>query len=150
MPISINKRAYFDYQILRTYQAGIKLLGFEVKSVKGKRANLAGSYVLVRNSQAEIINMDIPPYQPKNTPSGYDSKRSRRLLLNKKEIRELTIASKSNLTIVPLKIYTKRGLIKIEIGLAKGKKKIDKREIIKEREVKKEMERKIKFGDARI
>jgi SsrA-binding protein len=148
MLISANKRAYFDYEILETYEAGVELLGFEVKSIKSGRINLAGSYAIIRNNQAWLLNADIPPYQPKNTPPDYDSKRTRRLLLNKSEIKNLIgRIQEKGLTLLPLKVYTKgkTGKIKIEIGLAKSRKRYDKRELIKKREVRKEM-RKAKLG----
>ena len=84
-----NKRAFFDYEILETYEAGISLLGFEVKAVKNGRIALVGSYVVMRGNEAWLLNADIPPYQAKNTPAGYDPTRSRRLLLKKPEIKEL-------------------------------------------------------------
>jgi len=144
MVITTNKRAYFDYQILETYEAGIELKGFEVKAIKSGRINLAGSYVVIRNNQAWLLNADIPPYQPKNTPADYDSKRTRRLLLNKSQISNLIgRTQEKGLTLVPLKVYTKAktGKIKIEIGLAKSRKKVDKRELIKKREVEREIKR---------
>jgi SsrA-binding protein len=146
MLISANKRAYFDYEIFETYEAGVELLGFEVKSIKSGRINLAGSYAIIRNNQAWLLNADIPPYQPKNTPPDYDSKRTRRLLLKKSEIKNLIgRVQEKGLTLVPLRVYTKGKdrKIKIEIGLAKSRKKTDKRELIKKREVEREM-RKIK------
>ena len=144
MVITTNKRAYFDYQILETYEAGIELKGFEVKAIKTGRINLAGSYVVIRNNQAWLLNADIPPYQSKNTPADYDSKRTRRLLLNKSEIKNLIgRTQEKGLTLVPLKVYTKAkiGKIKIEIGLGKSRKKKDKRELIKKREVEREIKR---------
>lgn len=143
-----NKKAYFDYQILETYEAGIELKGFEVKAIKSGRINLAGSYVVIRNNQAWLLNADIAPYQPKNMPADYDSKRTRRLLLNKSEIKNLIgRTQEKGLTLMPLKVYTKgkQQRIKIEIGLAKSRKRYDKRELIKKREVGKEM-RKAKLG----
>jgi len=138
--LSTNKRAYFDYQILETYEAGIELFGFEVKSVKTGRINIAGSYVILRENQAWLLNADIPAYQPKNAPQDYDSKRTRKLLLKKQEIRALTgRIQEKGLTLMPLRVYTKRRFIKIEIGLAKSRKKSDKRELIKKREAEKEM-----------
>jgi len=140
MTIAANKRAYFNYQILETYEAGIELKGFEVKSIKTGRINLAGSYAVFKNNQVWLINADVPPYQPKNTPSDYDPKRSRRLLLRKTEIKGLIgQIQEKGLTLVPLKVYTKNRKIKIEIGLAKSRKKVDKRELIKKRESKKEI-----------
>jgi len=140
MTIATNKRAFFDYQILETYEAGIELKGYEVKSIKTGRINLAGSYAVLKNNQVWLINADVPPYQPKNTPSDYDPKRSRRLLLRKTEIKGLIgQIQEKGLTLVPLKVYTKNRKIKIEIGLAKSRKKVDKRELIKKRESEKEI-----------
>lgn len=140
-----NKRAYFDYEILATHEAGIELKGFEVKAIKTGRINLAGSYVILRHSEAWLFNADIPPYQPKNTPADHDSKRNRRLLLRREEIKKLTgQAHEKKITIVPLRVYTKNGRIKIAIGLCRGKKKGDKREAIRKRDVKKEIERTLK------
>jgi len=134
-PLSTNRRAAFDYDILETYEAGIELLGFEVKSVRAGRMNLVGSFAVIRNGQARLANADIPPYQAKNTPAGYDPTRSRQLLLKKAEIRELIgKTAPKGLTLVPLRVYTKGPRIKIAIGLARRKKRYDKRERIRERE----------------
>lgn len=144
MVISTNKRAYFDYEILEIYEAGVELKGCEVKSIKTGRINLAGSYVLIRDGQAWLLNADIPAYQPKNTPEHYDSKRTRRLLLKKSEIKNLIgRTQEKHLTLLPLKVYTKvkSGRIKIEIGLGKSRKKADKRELIKKREVERDIKR---------
>ena len=133
--VNTNKKAYFDYEILETYEAGIELKGFEVKAIKTGHMNLAGSFVVLKNNQAWLINADIPPYQPKNTPPDYDSKRTRRLLLKTEEIKQLIgKTNEKGLTLVPLKVYNKRKRVKIEIGLGRGKKKSDKRETIKKRE----------------
>ena len=132
MEFARNKRAYFDYEILDKFEAGIQLKGFEVKAIKSGRLNLAGSHVIVRDNGAQLLNADIPPYQPMNTPEGYDSKRTRRLLLNKDEIKSLVgKAHEAGLTLVPLRVYSKRDLIKVEIGLAKSRKAKDKRELLK-------------------
>ncbi len=148
--IATNKRAYFDYQILETYEAGIELLGLEVKSIKTGRINLAGSYAIIRDNQVWLLNADIPAYQPKNAPLDYDPKRTRRLLLKKSEIKNLIgRIQEKGLTLMPLKVYTKNGSvgspragkIKMEIGLAKSRKKADKRELIKKREVEREIKR---------
>jgi SsrA-binding protein len=151
MIITTNKRVYFDYQILETYEAGVELKGFEVKAIKTGRINLAGSYVVIRDNQTWLLNADIPPYQPANTPPDYDSKRTRRLLLKKSEIKNLIgRVQEKGLTLMPLKVYTKNastssahGRIKIEIGLAKSKKKMDKRELIKKRDIEREISRKL-------
>lgn len=138
--ISENKKAYFDYEILDRYEAGVELRGFEVKSAKNGRFNIAGSYVILRGGEAWLINSDIPPYQPKNTPPDYDSKRNRRLLLNRKEIKFLSgKLQEKGLTLLPLKIYIKNNLIKLELGLARHKKEYDKRETIKKREASKKI-----------
>jgi len=134
MEFARNKRACFDYEILDKFEAGIQLKGFEVKAIKSGRLNLAGSHVIVRDNGAQLLNADIPPYQPMNTPEGYDSKRTRRLLLNKDEIKSLVgKAHEAGLTLVPLRVYSKRDLIKVEIGLAKSRKAKDKRELLKKR-----------------
>lgn len=143
--ISVNRRAYFDYEIFETYEAGIELLGFEVKSVKTGRINLAGSFAVIKNGKPQLLNATIPPYQPKNAPVDYDPTHSRHLLLHKSEIKELIGAiSQKGLTIVPLKVYIKHNRVKVLIGLARHKKKGDKRELIKKRETKREIERVIK------
>lgn len=145
--ISVNRRAYFDYQILETYEAGIELFGFEVKAVKTGHVNLAGSYAVIKDNGAWLLNATIPPYQPKNTPADYDPGRSRRLLLHKSEIKELIgKAAQKGLTIVPLRMYTKRGRVKILIGLARHKKAADKRETIKKRDTEREIRRTLKWG----
>lgn len=142
---SVNKRALFDYEILETYEAGIELFGFEVKAIKAGRMNLAGAYVIVRNNEARLTNAVIAPYQAKNTPTDYAEARARRLLLHKSEIKELIgKASQKGLTLVPLRVYDKKSRIKLEFALARHKKKHDKREVIKERETKREISRAMK------
>lgn len=140
--LAVNRHARFDYEILDTYEAGIELLGFETKSVKTGHINLTGSFVVIRDEQAVLLNATISPYQPKNAPKDYEPDRTRRLLLHKKEIRELLgKTSQKGLTIVPLKVYNKRGRVKILIGLARNKQKHDKRETIKKRDVTREIKR---------
>lgn len=145
--LSFNKRANFDYEIVQKYEAGLELKGFEVKAVRAGRLNLGGSHVIVRpgragGGEAYLLNADLPPYQPMNTPSEYDAKRTRRLLLKKEEIRQLmSKTNESKLTIVPISCYTKGTLIKLQIGLGKPKKKYDKREAIKKREVDRDIRR---------
>ena len=140
-----NKKAYFNYQILEKFEAGIVLAGYEVKSIKSGRINLAGSYVIIKNEEAYLINASIPPYQPKNVPPEYDPSRQRKLLLKKKEIKYLIGKTRQKgLTLVPLKMYTKKREVKLEFGVAKGKKKTDKRELIKKREVKREIRKALK------
>lgn len=138
--IAENRKARYDYQILENYEAGIELRGFEVKSIKNGRINLAGSYAVLKNNQLWLLSADIPPYQPKNTPDDYDPKRTRRLLLKKSEIQGLIgKIHEKGLTLVPLKVYTKNRRIKVEIGLGKSRKKQDKRELLKKRAAQKEI-----------
>lgn len=145
--LAVNRRAHFDYEILETREAGMELHGFEVKAVKKGHINLAGSFAVIRGNEAWLLNATIPPYQGKNTPVGYDPTRSRRLLLHKSEIKELIgAAAEKGLTIVPLKVYTKRNRVKILLGLGRHKKKGDKREIIKRRESEREIDRTLKWG----
>ena len=142
-----NKKVSFDYEILETFEAGINLLGHEVKSIKSGRINLAGSYVVLKNEEVFLIGATIPPYQPKNTPKSYNPERTRKLLLKKAEIRYLIGKTKQKgLTIVPFRVYNIRGKIKIEFALVKIKKKHDKREKIKKREDEREMRRALKKG----
>ncbi|MEK7624537.1 MAG: SsrA-binding protein SmpB [Patescibacteria group bacterium] len=145
MDIATNKRAYFDYQILETYETGIELKGFEVKAIKTGHVNLAGSYAIIKNSQLWLLNADIPAYQPKNSPPDYDTKRTRRLLIKTSEINDLIGRVKEKgLTLVPLKVYTKNDKIKIGIGLAKSRKEYDKREFIKKREAQRQIQEKLR------
>jgi len=142
-----NKKVHFDYEILEQFEAGIRLQGFEVKSLKMKRGSLAGARVIMRGGEAFIVGMEIPPYQAANTPDSYDPARTRKLLINKKEIDYLTgKEAQKGLTIVPLRVYTKNRLIKIAFAVVRGLKKYDKRHKIKEREAKREIERKMKQG----
>lgn len=141
-PYAYNRKARYDYEIQDTLEAGIALKGHEVKAIKTGHVSLRGSFVIVRDEQAWLLNTNIPPYQPKNTPKDYDPNRSRQLLLTKKEIKQLIgKAKEKGLTLVPLKVYNKKGKIKVEIGIGRGKRKIDKREMIKKREMKREIER---------
>lgn len=137
-----NRGARHDFDIIETYEAGIELLGFEVKAIKSGRASIAGSRVIIRGGEAWLINADIPPYQAKNTPKTYDQKRTRRLLLRRKEISHLSSKSEEKgLTLVPLVLYSKKSNIKVSIGLGRHRKKADKRELIKKREVRRAIAR---------
>lgn len=140
-----NKKAYFNYEILDKYEAGLVLNGIEVKSLKNKHGNIAGARVLIRGDEAFLVGMDIPPYQPNNTPKGYERERTRKLLLRKKEIAHMRGKTEERgLTIIPTKVYTLGGRIKIEIAVVRGKKKFEKREKIKKRDVSREVGRSIK------
>lgn len=143
--LAFNKRGSFDYEIQEKFEAGIELRGYEVKSVKNGHMQIAGSYVVIRHNEAFLVNSTIPPYQPKNSPKDYDPARSRRLLLTKKEINYLTgKLHQKGLTLLPLEVYTKNRLIKLKLGLGKPLKKSDKREIIKKREIDKEIQRAVR------
>ena len=140
-----HKRARFDYQILETFEAGISLLGFEVKAVRVGRARLEGSFIVIRGGEAFLVGCTIAPYQPENTPKDYDPERPRKLLLAKKELAVLLQESeKKGLTIVPLSMYNAKRNIKVKIAIVKGKKEYDKREKIKERDTGREINRAIK------
>jgi len=143
--LSENKKAHFNYEILEKIEAGIALIGQEVKSIKTGRINLAGSYVGLANNELFLIGANVPPYQPKNAPPDYLPERPRKLLLKKQEINYLIGKIKEKgLTLVPLRIYTKKAKIKIEFGIARGKKKADKRDSIKKKALNKEIERELK------
>lgn len=140
-----NKKAHFDYEILEKFTAGIELLGFEVKALRGKAGSLEGAYVTVRGGEAYLMHATIPPWQPNNTPKDYDPARNRKLLLTKKEIAKLAATeSKKGLTIVPISMYNHSRKIKVEIGIARGKKQFDKRETTKKRETDREIRRVMK------
>lgn len=140
-----NKKAYFDYEFLAKYEAGIELKGYEVKAIKIGRADLSGAFIIIRGGEAYLTNTTVPPYQKANTPGDYDETRTRRLLLHKKELEELTGKSAARgLTLVALRLYNKKGKIKLEFALARGKKKYDKRQKIKKREAQRNIERSLK------
>jgi len=142
-----NRRATFNYEILEKFQAGLVLNGQEVKSIKSGRINLAGSYAVIRGEEIYLVGATIPAYQPKNAPADYNPERSRKLLLNKKEIQYLIGKVKERgLTLVPLRVYNVKAKLKLEFGLAKGKRGPDKREKIRKREATREMERALKRG----
>jgi len=140
-----NRRAKFDYEILETYEAGLVLFGHEVKAIKTGHISLNNSFVVIKNNELYLINSFIPPYQPKNISSDYDPERSRKLLLQKQEIRSLIGKSKAKgLTLLPLRVYTKKNKLKLEFAIGRGKRKIDKREQIKKRDIEREMERNLR------
>lgn len=140
-----NRKNTFNYEIVEKYEAGIELLGTEVKSVREGKVSLEGAFVVVRGGEVYLINANIQPYQVKNAPLDYDPLRNRKLLLTKKEIIELADSEgERGLTIVPISMYNKGCKIKIEIAIVKGKKKHDKRETIKKRETDREIRREYK------
>lgn len=135
-----NKRAYFDYNILEKYEAGIVLAGCEVKAIKLGHISLQGSYVIIKDNEAFLLNVHITPYQPANIPKDYNPTRTRKLLLKRSEIKTLIGKSRVHgLTILPLLVYTKRERIKVQIGLARSKKKYEKRELIRKRDIEREI-----------
>lgn len=136
-----NKKAYFDYEILEEIETGIVLTGTEIKSIRNGNANLKDSYAVVRNNEVYLLNMHISEYKEGNI-FNHEEKRTRKLLLHKREI--LKLRDKINLngyTLVPLKLYFKGNKVKILLGLAKGKKIYDKRESIKERDINREIKK---------
>lgn len=140
-----HKKARLDYEILEEFEAGIELLGHEVKSLRARHGKLEGSHVIIRGGEAYIVGMSIPPYQPANTPQEYEPERSRRLLLTKKELGQLAAADgQKGLTIVPLAVYNKNGKLKVRVAVARGRKKYDKRALLKERDTKREIQRTLK------
>lgn len=136
-----NKKAYHDYFIEETYEAGIVLQGTEIKSIRAGRTNLKDSYAQIKNGEVFLIGMHISPYEQGNR-FNHDPERTRKLLLHKKEISKLLGETKvAGYSLVPLKLYLKNGFAKVLIGLAKGKKNYDKREALKQKEAKREVER---------
>lgn len=145
MNIIENKKVFFDYEILEKFEAGISLIGQEVKSIKSGKISLKGAYVVVKDEEIFLIGCHIPAYQPKNAPLDYNPEKSRKLLLKKSEIKYLIGKTKERgLTLIPLRVYTKRNLIKLEFGIVKRKKKFDKKETIKKRETEREIRRILK------
>jgi len=140
-----NKKAYFEYHILDTYVAGIRLLGTEIKSIREGKANINDSFCSFFDDGLYIRNMHIAEYSH-GSFYNHEAKRDRQLLLNKKELKKLrTKSEERGFTIIPLRIYiSKRGFAKVEIALAQGKKDFDKRETIKERDTKRELARVMK------
>ncbi|MBI5754974.1 SsrA-binding protein SmpB [Candidatus Peregrinibacteria bacterium] len=142
--IAKNKKAYFNFEILEKMEAGIVLTGAEIKAVRGNRINLKGSYVAILRGEAWVENIHIAKY-PYATLTDYEPKRKRKLLLRKKEIQKLALQSEiKGVTIVPLEVILKNNFAKIVIGLVRGKKKYDKREVIKKRQEEREIQKSIK------
>lgn len=140
-----NRKAHFHYEILENFSAGIELTGAEVKAVRSGRGSLEGSYVTVRGGEAFLIGSEIPPYQVKNTPETYDPRRNRKLLLTKAEIKRIgELEEEKGLTIVALAMYNNKRKIKVDLGVARGKKTFDKRESIKKRESDRDIQRTLK------
>lgn len=140
-----NKKAHFNYEVLETLEAGVELLGFEVKSIRAKHGSLEGAYVIVRGKEAFLVGMSLSPYQQANTPKDYDPLRNRKLLLTSEEIQKLAnMEGKKGLTIVPILVYNKNRKIKVEIAIVRGKKSFDKRASIQKRETDRDINRSLK------
>lgn len=144
-PLIQHKKARLNFELLETFEAGLELTGGEVKALRQKRGKLEGAHVVVRGGEAYLVGASIPPYQSANTPKTYDPERSRRLLLSQKELAELASAeSQKGLTIVPVMIYNKGRFLKVQVAIARGKKKYDKREDIKKRDAARDIARELK------
>ncbi len=140
-----NKKARLEYEFLDTFEAGMELHGFEVKSLRGGHGSLVGARVVVRGGEAYLVGASVPGYQEKNTPKWYESDRTRRLLLNKKEIAEIaTKEGQKGLTILPVMVYNSGRRLKLRLAVARHKKKHDKRATLKERDTKREIRRTLK------
>ena len=140
-----NRQARFNYEILETHEAGLELLGTEVKSIKGGKANLRDAYGIVRKGQIMLLNMYISPHHTTSSYFNHEPTRTRRLLLHKDEIRKLIVAvQQKGLTLVPLKVYQKDGWIKVDLALVRQKKLHDKRDDMKKRDDKRDIERVMK------
>ena len=138
-----NKRAAYDYFLLQKFEAGIMLAGSEVKSIRNGGISINESFVLIENGEIFLKNAYIKPYDKAKSYIP-DSKRTRKLLLNRREIDKIAKERQTGLTIVPTKVYLSNGLVKVEIALAKGKKNYDKRHTIAEKSAKREIERQVK------
>lgn len=139
-----NRKAYHDYFVLETIEAGIVLTGTEIKSIRENGANIKDSYAILKNNEVFLLNMHISHYEQGGV-FNHNETRTRKLLLNKKEILKLKekVTLNGN-TLVPLKLYFKNGILKVSLGVCKGKKNYDKRETIKERDIKREISRDFK------
>jgi len=138
---ALNRKVHFDYHLTESFEAGISLLGSEVKSIRAGKVDLKEGYIKIENNEVFLYNVNISAYEHISERT-YDPLRKRKLLLHKNEIKNISNkVSQKGFAIVPVEMYFKDGKVKLEISLAKGKKTYDKREAIKEREVKREMER---------
>ena len=140
-----NKKVRLEYEILETFEAGAALVGHEVKAIRSGMGSLDGARVSVRGGEAFLVGATVSPYQPKNVSESYDPERSRKLLLTKKELGELAAhEAKKGLTVVPIKWYNSKRKLKLEIAIVRHKKKYDKRQTLKERDTKRQIERTLK------
>lgn len=145
MALIRNDRVGFDYTILEEIEAGIELLGLEVKSLRAGQGSLKGARVVARGGEAYLVGATIPAWQVLNAPKSYEADRTRKLLLSKKQIAHISSAEgQDGLTVVPLSVYNKGRKLKLGIAIARGKKKADKRQDLKKRETKRHIERTLK------
>lgn len=143
--VAENRQARFEYDILETFEAGIELVGTEVKSVRAGKVNLRDGFALIRNGEVWLHNVHISPHDTASQYFNHDPRRTRKLLMHRQEIRKLIgKVEQQGLTLVPLKMYLKRGWVKISLALARGKKLHDKREDLKQKQAKREMQRAMK------
>ena len=143
--LAVNKRAHFDYELLETFEAGLVLKGYEVKSVKSGHVSLKGAFVTFNRNELYLTNAHINPYKQAGIIEGYSPTRPRKLLVKKSEIKKLLGKARTEgLTLVPVSMYNKKSLIKLSFALAKGKKKHDKRETLKKRDSKRSIDRILK------
>lgn len=146
--LAYNRRAKFDYDFIETYEAGLVLLGTEVKSLRAKNVSLKGAFVTIKDGQAWLTNATIPPWQVVNAPEGYEPARPRRLLLKKSELKHLIGTKQTQgLTIIPVRLYSRGPYIKLELALARGKRKFDKKQQKKERDIARDVERLLRGKD---
>ncbi len=142
--ITVNRKARYEYFVLQTYEAGIVLVGSEVKALRQNKANLVDSYAVITNGEVWLLNANISAYDQASI-NNHDPLRKRKLLLNRSEIRKLNKAfSEKGNTLIPLRLYFKNSIAKVELAVATGKKQYDKREDIARRDLKREMQRKFK------
>ena len=143
--ITVNRKARHEYTILQTYEAGIALQGTEVKALRQGKANLVDSYATIKENEVWLVSAHISPYEQGNI-NNHEPTRTRKLLLNRSEIRKLIGKTKEKgLTLIPLRLYFKNGKVKVELALAKGKKVYDKREAIAKKDLQRNQERRIKY-----
>ena len=141
-PYITNSKAGFNYETLETYEAGLQLLGHEVKSIRTGHMSLNDSFIVIDDGELFLVKAYIPPYQVKNVAPSYDPYRKRKLLIQKKEFNQIMRKKQeAGLTLIPLSLYDKRGFLKLQFALARGKQKHDKRQTIKSRDAKREIDR---------
>lgn len=147
MVVASNKKAFHDYEVLETIEAGLVLTGDEVKSIRKRQVSINEAFATIHKGELTLVNCNISPYSHAYTKSDEHSRRSRKLLLHKKELNRLVgDISRKGVTVIPLKMYfSDRGFIKVELGIAKHKKKVDKKKDIKERDIRREVEREVKI-----